>query len=140
MILGGAIGGAAGRTGRDAANDLSPKAKGKLGQAMGEARSAINGQARDHGPKARDYVADKIYWYPDGRSGTIRFEDKFGYGADLSRNQKIAQSVLGQDFKLYHFTPDDIGSLSGLLGSTAASQLEFRPVEERRGPASLWAF
>jgi hypothetical protein len=121
-IAGNLFGGLAGRIGTGAANDLSSSAKGRLGEAMGDVRSTINGQRRVWAPKSRDYIAEGDYWYPDARSGLTRFEDKFGYGAELSPNQARAQAVLGPDLKLYHFTPDDIGGLVSVPAAAASSQ------------------
>jgi hypothetical protein len=107
----------AGRVGARASNDLPKAAKGLLGEAMGDVRSTVNGERRLWAPKSRDYIDEDTYWYPDGRdarTGLVRPEDKFGYGAKLSPNQAQAQNVLGPDFRLYHFTPDDVGSLSSL--------------------------
>jgi hypothetical protein len=67
--------------------------------------------------KARDgiYVGQaKPYWYPDGRSGPVRFEDKFGVSAELSPNQILAQQALGDNFRLYHFLPADFGKAASV--------------------------
>src|SRR5258708_17654658 len=108
-IASNVLGGLAAGIGTRTANGLSSSAKGRLGEAMGDVRSTINGQRRAWAPKARDYISDDDYWYPDALSGRIRFEDKFGYGAELSPNQTRAQTALGPDFRLFHFTPSDIG-------------------------------
>jgi hypothetical protein len=121
-MAGGIFGGLAGKTGMRAANDLPSSAKGRLGEVMGDVRSTINGQRRAWGPKSRDYLAGDDYWYPDARSGSARFEDKFGYGAELSPNQARAQSLLGPDFRLYHFTPDDIGGVLSVPAAAVGSQ------------------
>ena len=126
-ITGGVLGGVAGHAGRNVSDNLPISAKGRLGQAMGEARSALNGERREFAPKSRDYLPDGRYWYPDGRSGSVRFEDKFGYTAELSPNQKVAQATLGSDFKLYHFTPEDIARLSSIPGAAFGRQLGFMP-------------
>jgi hypothetical protein len=97
-IAGDLFGGLAGRIGTGAANGLSSSAKGRLGEAMGDVRGTINGQRRVWAPKSRDYIAEDDYWYPDARSRSTRFEDKFGYGAELSPNQARAQAVLGLPF------------------------------------------
>jgi len=100
--------------------------KGRLGEALGDVRSTVNGERRVWAPKSRDYIDDDTYWYPDGRdaqTGLVRPEDKFGYGARLSPNQVQAQSTLGPDFRLHHFTPDDIGRLASLPAGPFAAQL-----------------
>lgn len=119
-IAGNLLGGLAGRAGRGASDSLRRGAKGRLGEAMGDVRSTINGNRRELTPKSRDGLADGSYWYPDGRSGSLRFEDKFGYRAELSPNQVRAQSELGPDFQLYHFTPDDVGRLLSVPASATA--------------------
>jgi hypothetical protein len=50
----------------------------------------------------------------------VRFEDKFGVSANLSRNQRLARTVLGPDFRLYHFLPADIGKAAGVPAATLA--------------------
>lgn len=122
-VAGNVLGGLAARFGAHISNSLSPRAKGKLGEFMGDVRSTVNGQRREWAPKSRDYLPDGSYWYPDARSGSTRFEDKFGYSAELSPNQTRAQSVLGPDFQLYHFTPDDVGRLLGVPASATAPHM-----------------
>lgn len=93
---------------------------------MGDVRSTINGERRLWAPKSRDYITEDDYWYPDARdarTGQLRTEDKFGYGAELSPNQTRAQSTLGPDFRLYQFTPDDVGSLASLPAGPFGAQL-----------------
>ena len=122
-IAGNLFGGLTGRAGANAANRLSSSSKGRLGEAMGDAKSTIGGQRRVWTPKSRDYIAEGDYWYPDGRSGPMRFEDKFGYGAELSRNQTRAQAALGANFKLYHFTPDDIGGIVSMPAAAVGARM-----------------
>ena len=73
---------------------------------------------------------------PDGRSGDILFEDKFGVKAALRKGQRIAQSILGPNYIVYHWHPEDIGkvlatSLTG-LGSALAND---RPSAGDQAPA-----
>jgi len=106
-------------------DDFPTGAKGRLGEAMGDVRSTINGDRRAWAPKSRDYIAEDDYWYPDARdarTGQLRTEDKFGYGAELSPNQTRAQITLGPNFELNHFRPDDIGSLASLPAGPAGAQ------------------
>ena len=112
----------AGAWGRDSSNALSTANKGRLGEALGELRSRVNLRPREWAPKSRDPLLDG-YWYPDGRSGKIRFEDKFGIGAALTPNQLRAQTDLGADFQLYHFTPADIGSFVGAPAASVSPHL-----------------
>jgi hypothetical protein len=125
-IAGNLLGGVAGKIGARASNDLPMAAKGRLGEAMGDVRSTINGERRLWAPKSRDYIAEDDYWYPDARdarTGQLRTEDKFGYGAELSPNQTRAQSTLGPNFRLYQFTPADVGSLASLPAGPFGAQL-----------------
>jgi hypothetical protein len=131
-IAGGVLGGVVGRGGTRAADSLPVKAKGRLGEAMGDIRSTINSTRREWTPKSRDYLADGSYWYPDGRSGPLRFEDKFGYGAELSANQVRAQAELGPNFQLYHFTPDDVGGLLSMPASASAPYWVDGPRDRQR--------
>jgi hypothetical protein len=123
-IAGNLLGGVAGVVGRGGANALPQRAKGLLGETLGDIRSTINGQRREWGPKARDEIYEGgPYWYPDGRTGSVRFEDKFGVSADLSPNQTLAQSALGSDFRLYHFLPADIGKVAGVPAAGVAPHM-----------------
>lgn len=122
-MAGGLLGDVAGDVGTSAADGLSSAAKGRLGETLGNLRSAIGGEPRQWAPKARDYLADGSYWYPDGLSGTTRFEDKFGYKAELSPNQTQAQATLGSNFKLFHFLPDDIGWMASVPAATFGQQI-----------------
>ena len=110
---GRAIAGVAGRLGRDWSNKLWSKEKGRLGETMGAVRSDVNGMKREVGPKTRERIpgTNKIT-YPDGRSGDILFEDKFGYSAALSANQKLAKHAF-EPFKIYHFL-EDVGEVLSL--------------------------
>lgn len=119
------LGGVAGRIGARASNDLPMAAKGRLGEAMGDVRSTVNGERRLWAPKSRDYIDEDTYWYPDARDTRtlrLRTEDKFGYGAELSPNQTQAQSAVGPDFRLNHFTPGDVGSLTSLPAGPFGAQ------------------
>lgn len=122
-ILGNLFGGLGGAYGRAESSALSSRAKGRLGEGLGDIRSTINGQRRVWGPKFRDRIeGTEKYWYPDAVSDNLRFEDKFGLNADLTPNQELARSALGADFQLYHFMPADIGNLTGAPASAAAPQ------------------
>jgi hypothetical protein len=122
-IAGNILGAAAGKIGVKASNDLPMSAKGRLGEAMGDIRSTVDGHPRELGSKSRDYLNNGRYWYPDARSGSIMFEDKFGYGARLTRNQVQAQAEHGPNFRLYHFLPDDIGAATSVPAAAAAPQI-----------------
>lgn len=125
-IVGNLLGGIAGVAGRAWADKLPQPAKGPLGEALGDMRSTINGRRRVSSPKARDEIYEdqvKPYWYPDGRSGPVRFEDKFGVSAELSRNQLLAQKVRADNFQLYHFLPADVGRAAAVPAAAAAPHL-----------------
>lgn len=120
-ILGNVAGGVGGIGGRVGSNRLSPKAKGELGEAIGAMRSQIDGLRREVKGKARDYLPGGVYWYPDAVSGDMRFEDKFGVAAKLSKNQEKARAFLGEKFRLYHTVPADIGKVVGGIVGLAPS-------------------
>ncbi len=129
---GNLLGGGWGMVGRVASNALAPVLKGKLGEAMGSARSMINGLDREVGPKGRETIGDsRRYWYPDGRSGDVRFEDKFGEGATLSPNQALARDRLGPNFLLYHFLPSDVGRILGMPAAAVAPHMVETQDDER---------
>jgi hypothetical protein len=124
-VLGAAVGEVGGVVGQKWSEGLSVKAKGKLGQALGDLRSRVNGTPRAAGGQHRDYLEDtrRFYWMPDGRSGDLRFEDKFGTSAKLSPNQRRAREVLGEDFRLNHFLPSDIGKAASIPAASAGTGL-----------------
>lgn len=125
-IAGNLLGGAAGVVGRGWANGLPQGVKGPLGEVLGDVRSSVNGQRRVMGPKTRDPIfkgQKKPYWYPDARSGPVRFEDKFGVHAELTPNQILAQQVHGENFQLYHFLPADLGKAASVPAAAAAPHL-----------------
>jgi len=131
-LLGNVLGGTAGAAGRAWSNGLSKTEKGVLGERLGQARAAINGEQRVSSPKERANVdgLDKpwtnqkgSYWYPDGVDGLTAYEDKFGTNAALSPNQTRAQQNMGQNFRLNHFLPADIGRMTGLPAAQFAPQV-----------------
>jgi hypothetical protein len=135
---GRAIGGLAGFAGRQGSRSLSPQAKGWLGESLGTVRSAINHMEREAGPKKlfkpKGWTAGTI---PDGRSGDILFEDKFGPKAALSAGQRMAQAVLGPNYVLYHFHPEDVGKILGLpVGGPASRAANQPPTSDRARPRS----
>lgn len=117
--LGGhAIGGVAGELGRRGSDALGKQAKGRLGEALGAVRSAVNGMPREAVPKSLVRIEGTgRSWRPDGRSGGQYFEDKFGYGAGLTTNQRLARKVDPHTFNLYHFIPDDVGAIFAAPGA-----------------------
>jgi hypothetical protein len=117
--VGGVLGGLAGMAGERWSEGLTRKEKGNLGEFLGDMRSTVNGLRREGGSK----TADKLegtgkWWFPDGRSGDVRFEDKFGPSASLSKNQKLAQAALGGNFWINHFLPEDIGKAASVPAAT----------------------
>jgi hypothetical protein len=128
------MGGLAGIGGRRWSDGLPKEAKGKLGELMGNVRSNVNREFRELGPKKRDAIPQGSvppsntgkppkYWVPDGRSGDLRFEDKFGRATRLTPNQTVAQSILGDKFRLNSFVPADIGKLFALPAASIAPHL-----------------
>ena len=122
-IAGNVFGGLAGIAGRNGSNTLSVADKGRLGELLGDLRSSANLKPRDWVSKSRDYLPGGRYWIPDGRRGSMRFEDKFGVSAGLSQAQKLAQAALGPDFHLNSFLPADIGKMFGIPAGSTASHL-----------------
>lgn len=109
-MAGRLLGGAAGAFGRQQSNALSMTGKGKLGEALGEIRSRVNGTPRQWSPKTRTAIpGTSKYFYADGQSGDLFFEDKFGVAPKLTPNQQLAQEAFGPNFQIYHFTPGDVG-------------------------------
>jgi len=109
--LAGGLGGVVGTRGSDA---LSSRAKGKLGETIGALRTDLNGMPIEPGPKRlelRAPGAKKGGTIVDGRSGDVRFEYKFGRNARLSNGQRAAQELLGGNYKIYQFLPEDIGQM-----------------------------
>jgi hypothetical protein len=105
-------------------------------------RSQFNGEPRWQGPKVRAPLSPGqaaplrgkgTYWIPDDLAGPPpedpskqwpdMFEDKFGYQADTSRNQKIAQANFAAQFRLNHFTPSDVGMMTAFPTLSFAPQL-----------------
>jgi hypothetical protein len=140
-LTGGLLAGATGSVGRNWSNGLSRTEKGQLGEAMGATRSALGGEPRWQGPKVRAPLDPEqttplkgkgTYVVPDGLGGPPPadpgepwpdlFEDKFGYQADTSANQKIAQTNFGTRFRLNHFTPSDVGMMTAFPFLTSAPQ------------------
>ena len=66
----------------------------------------------------------------DGRSALLRFEDKFGDWARLSRNQKLARAALGENFILYHFTPADVARIAGVPSGILGRQVTRRSPDQ----------
>jgi hypothetical protein len=114
-------------------------AKGKFGEALGDIRAFVNGEGRIRNKKLAPVAEGdartihKQRWRPDATDGPIpkdwtqpmpkMFEDKFGYGATLSDNQKLAQSLLGSKFQLNHFTPGDVGLMTGIPAAGFGPQI-----------------
>lgn len=121
---GRATGALAGAAGSQLSGNLSPQAKGRLGESLGAVRSAINQMEREPGPKKLfKPEGAKAGTIPDGRSGETLFEDKFGPKATLSTGQRIAQSILGPNYIVYHWLPEDVGKIVALSSMGLASKL-----------------
>jgi hypothetical protein len=134
-------------------NGLPTVEKGRVGGFLGNIRGKVRGEPRpivgfwprtgerNINPKervpmaqTRDYIpGTNIYWYPDGVSANlVRFEDKFGFGAELSRNQIIARDALGDKFVLFHTTPTDVGKAAATVASQAAVPLASEPQDREK--------
>jgi hypothetical protein len=150
-VLGAVFGGFADGAAQSWSNGLSTAEKGKFGDFLGNIRSKVRGEPRPIAgywprtgernanpkervpmPQTRDYIpGTNIYWYPDGVSANlVRFEDKFGFGAELSRNQTIARDALGDKFVLFHTTPTDVGKAAAAAASQAAVPIASEPQDD----------
>lgn len=124
----GALGGLAGQR---ISSSLSIRNKGLLGEGMGWLRSAVNGRFRSLAPKISEQIGETgRRWVADGRSALLRFEDKFGDWARLSRNQKLAREALGDNFILYHFTPEDVARIAAVPSGILGRQVTQRPPDQ----------
>ena len=124
-VAGRAVGALAAKTGTDLSQSLTKQTKGRLGEALGAVRSAVNRMEREPGPKQL-FKADPAGpgTYADGRSGDILFEDKFGVKAALSKGQRFVQSILGPNYIVYHWHPEDVGKILATSLTGLGSALE----------------
>jgi hypothetical protein len=103
---------------------LAKQAKGRLGEALGTVRSAVNRMEREPGPKQLVRLDPaRPGTIPDGQHGDFLFEDKFGPKAALSKGQRIAQSILGPNYIVYHWLPEDVGKILAAPLSGLGSRL-----------------
>jgi hypothetical protein len=90
-VTGRAVGALAAKTGTELSQGLAKQTKGRLGEALGTVRSAVNRMEREPGPMELFKPNPALPGTrPDGRSGDILFEDKFGVKAALRKGQRIA--------------------------------------------------
>ena len=118
--------GVASEVGTRLSNGLSSQAKGRLGDRLGALRSDLNGMRIEPGPKKLEYRepgARKGGTFADGRSGDDRFEYKFGPTAALSAGQRAVQALLGDNYHVYHFLPEDVGKILGVPAMGVARQV-----------------
>jgi len=133
----GALGGRyAGQGGYDWSNGLAPVAKGRLGETLGSFRSFFNGHPREILGKSLTLVpgTKSTRWIPDGVSGDVFFEDKFGYKPRLSYGQRAAQRALGDNFFLSNFLPEDVALLTGIPAGLLAATLQQEAID-RQAPS-----
>lgn len=130
------IGALAGAGGSKLSASLSPQTKGRLGENLGTVRSAINHMEREPGPKKLfKPEGAKAGTVPDGRSIDKLFEDKFGPKAALRTGQRIAKSLLGPNYIIYHWLPEDVGKIiAAPLTSLGSQWMNRRPAGGDKTP------
>ncbi|MEO8113605.1 MAG: hypothetical protein ABI655_04425 [Phenylobacterium sp.] len=107
------------RAGAKAAGNLSPAAKGRLGEGMSQVKTALQ---LDRPIEIR--IARKLegggYTYPDQvtRKGRI-VEAKFGPRARLSPRQRQAQQEFGPRYRVDHWQPHHVGRGAGAAAAGA---------------------
>lgn len=156
-VGGGALGRLGGELGARWSHGLSKTAKGELGEFLArldtrlraervtaqQERVALPGST----PKRGYLVADQITEGLFGPGRTV--EAKFGFGARLSKNQKIAKKLGNLD--VVHFNPGDVGNITGVGAATGGAPIFVRDAHERvrgggddnpsiPGLSSYWAF
>ncbi len=112
------LGAGAGAVGRKLSNALPRQAKGHwiskegLGEAASVVRTFIGGDRTISRLKRAAHLPGGGYTLPDQR--TLRgklIESKFGGSADLTPRQKQAYRELGDQYRVDHILPEDVGSL-----------------------------
>lgn len=97
-------------------------------------RRAVNYMDRDPGPHPLyKPVEGKPRTRPDGKSGDILFEDKFGPSASLSAGQRLARDKLKEKYVIYHFVPEHIAQILSLPTAGLAPQMANPVPAPRRG-------
>jgi hypothetical protein len=126
-----------GYAGRLFSDGLSMAEKGALGEALGRARTRLNGDTPIYGPKRRFYFNEEKtgpYTYLDHPTRReIKTEQKFGPKAKLRPNQRLAYNLLGDRYRIDHFLPRDIGSIVGYLPGLLAYHEVDGPRTDGRG-------
>lgn len=128
-LAGGVLAGVGARVGGLGSQALSPRAKGVLGETMGQAKSFADWRSRELLSKMRKPIpgdSQGRYMYPDGLRGSVVYEDKFGPSARLSRNQTLMRAAIGDDFHLNHFLPRDVGAVASVPGASTGAQIADR--------------
>lgn len=127
MVEGGDLGGIAGGIGRRSSSSATALTKGKIGERASQARSAVRGIRAEPGNN-RPYPLDGGgYTRPDHliyENGEVKglTEAKFGQGnKGLTKRQRQARTQFGDDYRVDHFLPQDVGAALGtppaLLGT-----------------------
>jgi hypothetical protein len=111
-----------GLVGRVKSNALGSKAKGDLGEALGRVRTYADGDIPLPQGKRLYVNGGPRYSVPDHFTASgLATEQKFGASIrGLSPNQQAAYSQLGDQYRVDHFLPRDVGAAAaypfGLLG------------------------
>ena len=110
-LAGGYVAAPFGYAGRKYSNSLPIAAKGELGETLGRVRTLANGEKPLPGGR---YV--KVNGGPrrtvldQETARDLMSEQKFGPRARLSRNQMAAYNEYGDNYRVDHFLPRDVGA------------------------------
>jgi hypothetical protein len=114
-LAGGYAAAPLGYGGRLVSNKLSRRAKGELGEALGQLRTLANGEIPKGKARVKVTVSgrDRVT-VPDHLTSKGRMtEQKFGPYARLSKNQRAAYGQFGKLYRVDHILPRDVGAAAG---------------------------
>jgi hypothetical protein len=119
-VLGSHFARAGDLAGRNWAESLPIRKKGKLGEKMSDVKSRVSGQSStNHGDKVD---LSKGHTFIDSRTNAdITVESKFGPWARLSKSQLRAQAELN-NYAVDHWLSEDIGKVTGGLSGLLFGQ------------------
>lgn len=100
---------------------LNARQKGKLGEALGRARTRLRFEGVGDRYARVDVSGGPRFTRPDHiTSANVLTEQKFGASARLSKNQTAAYNEFGDRYRVDHFLPRDVGVLAaypfGVIG------------------------
>lgn len=136
-VDGGVIGGVAGGIGRNGSNSATRQMKGKIGETASQLRSAVRGVRAEPGGNRPYYLQGGGYTRPDHliyQDGQVSglTEAKFGGGnKGLTKRQRQARDQFGDQYRVDHFLPRDVGAAlgtpAGLLGAAVGGRFRNDP-------------